>query len=150
MIFHISFFCENKQLNLPVHLWVLILFHNYIICIIMIRDDLTRHCQILHLQTSSLLQYYQTNFWLLGDYTSFMESLGAIKNSTPIWLILQYDSYLFHTISPSSEPYKYTTISSSRTMIILLLLIRTILLELSYSSSGTFITIFTIWFINPI
>ena len=105
----------------------------------MIRDDLTGHCQILHTQTSGLLQYYyyQTNFWLLGDYTRFMESLG-------VKTLLQYDSYLFHTISPSSESYKYTTISSSRTMIILLLLIRTILLELSYSSSGTIITIFTI------
>ena len=109
----------------------------------MIRDDLTGHCQILHSQTSGLLQYYyyQTNFWLLGDYTRFMESLG-------VKTLLQYDSYsdsyLFHTISPSSEPYKYTTVSSSRTMIILLFLIRTILLELSYSSSGTIITIFTI------
>ena len=105
----------------------------------MIRDDLTGHCQILHSQTSGLLQYYyyQTNFWLLGDYTSFMESLG-------VKTLLQYDSNLFHTISPSSESYKYITISSSRTMIILLLLIRTILLELSYSSSGTIITIFTI------
>ena len=52
----------------------------------MIRDDLTGHCQILHTQTSGLLQYYyyQTNFWLLGDYTSFMESLAVSKNSTPI------------------------------------------------------------------
>ena len=66
----------------------------------MIRDDLTGHCQILHTQTSGLLQYYyyQTNFWLLGDYTRFMESLG-------VKTLLQYNSYsnmthLFHTISP--------------------------------------------------
>ena len=54
----------------------------------MIRDDLTGHCQILHTQTSGLLQYYyyQTNFWLLGDYTRFMESLG-------VKTLLQYDSY---------------------------------------------------------
>ena len=54
----------------------------------MIRDDLTSQCQILHTQTSGLLQYYyyQTNFWLLGDYTRFMESLG-VKS------LLQYDSY---------------------------------------------------------
>ena len=105
----------------------------------MIRDDLTGHCLILHSQTSGLLQYYyyQTTVWLLGDYTNFMESLG-------VKTLLQYDSCLFHTISLSSESYKYTTISSSRTMIILLLLIRTILLEWSYSSSGTIITIFTI------
>ena len=60
----------------------------------MIRDDLTGHCQILHSQTSGLLQYYyyQTNFWLLGDYTSFMESLG-------VKTLLEYDSYYF-TQSP--------------------------------------------------
>ena len=60
----------------------------------MIRDDLTGNCQILHTQTSGLLQYYyyQTNFWLLGDYTRFMESLG-------VKTLLQYDSYYF-TQSP--------------------------------------------------
>ena len=54
----------------------------------MIWDDLTGHSQILHTQTSGLLQYYyyQTNFWLLGDYTRFMESLG-------VKTLLQYDSY---------------------------------------------------------
>ena len=66
----------------------------------MIRDDLTGHCQILHTQTSGLLQYYyyQTNFWLLGDYTRFMESLG-------VKTLLQCDSYsnmthIYFTQSP--------------------------------------------------